>query len=318
MLKKRIEWVDMTKAIAILSMIAGHELNSAGLLATLIYCFHMPIFFILSGYTSHPITTWQEYSMKIWKSFKKIYLMAVVILFIQMVLANLIAHGSWSQMGQSFLKNWYWASNNEQVASVGVLWFLFAFFYGILVYDGISVLVRDYRYAGPIYTLLAFLGMAIASKIWLPQDLDLALVIPLFMWFGRWLKESRFIESKLFRYVLIISVVIWLLAGQQRFHIELSIRHYPGLFLSVLAALLSSLVVIYLAQGLLYLPYSSKLLVFGRHTLLLLCIHSLDLYWSWWGALVAGPMKLILRVLLDLMIFVIILGLHHLWQHQTK
>lgn len=316
--KERIEWVDMAKALAILGMIAGHELNSEGFLASLIYCFHMPIFFILSGYTSRPVTTWAAWGKKFWKSFKKIYLLAVIVLLVQMVLANIVGHGNWAQLSQSFLRNWYWASNNDQVASVGVMWFLFAFFYGILVYDGIGVLVSNYRYAGLVYLALSALGMAIAFKVWLPQDLDLALVIPFFMWFGRCLRESHFIGSKLARYVLVISTVIWILAGQQRFHIEISIRHYPGFFLSVLVALLSSLVIIYVSQGILCLPYGSKLLVFGRHTLLLMCIHSLDLYWTWWGVWVNGPWKLILRVALDLMIFTLILGFRQLWQRKIK
>lgn len=51
---KRIEWVDLAKGIAILAVITGHE--TSGFIKFLIFSFHMPIFFILSGYTSRQRT----------------------------------------------------------------------------------------------------------------------------------------------------------------------------------------------------------------------------------------------------------------------
>ena len=45
---KRIAWIDMAKAIAILLMVIGHE--ASGNIYTWIFSFHMPLFFILSGY----------------------------------------------------------------------------------------------------------------------------------------------------------------------------------------------------------------------------------------------------------------------------
>lgn len=53
--KARIEWLDLTKAIAIIMVIAGHIIQNYHLLLTnlaiVIYSFHMPLFFILNGYT---------------------------------------------------------------------------------------------------------------------------------------------------------------------------------------------------------------------------------------------------------------------------
>lgn len=55
-MKKRIEWVDIAKGIAIMLMVIGHEVSN-GLVYALIFSFHMPLFFILSGYTSHRVTS---------------------------------------------------------------------------------------------------------------------------------------------------------------------------------------------------------------------------------------------------------------------
>ncbi len=46
--KKRIEWIDNAKGVAIILVILGHVLPD-GLFHKIIYSFHMPLFFILSG-----------------------------------------------------------------------------------------------------------------------------------------------------------------------------------------------------------------------------------------------------------------------------
>ena len=52
--KKRIDWIDYSKGILITLVISGHAIPEFGLhlgfLEKIIYSFHMPAFFILSGY----------------------------------------------------------------------------------------------------------------------------------------------------------------------------------------------------------------------------------------------------------------------------
>lgn len=48
--KKRIECLDIAKGIGIILVIFGHSLNIGGRLFQLIFTFHMPLFFLLSGY----------------------------------------------------------------------------------------------------------------------------------------------------------------------------------------------------------------------------------------------------------------------------
>ena len=52
--KKRLLWVDAAKGIGILLVIAGHVWWRPGPVHRVIYAFHMPLFFILSGYTATP------------------------------------------------------------------------------------------------------------------------------------------------------------------------------------------------------------------------------------------------------------------------
>ncbi len=48
---KRIEWLDIAKGLGILSVVAGHCIPLTNPLCQLIFQFHMPLFFMLSGFT---------------------------------------------------------------------------------------------------------------------------------------------------------------------------------------------------------------------------------------------------------------------------
>jgi acyltransferase len=51
-LNKRIEWIDAAKGIGICLVVVGHALPADAMAATVIWAFHMPLFFFLSGLTA--------------------------------------------------------------------------------------------------------------------------------------------------------------------------------------------------------------------------------------------------------------------------
>ncbi|WP_234152144.1 acyltransferase family protein [Sphingobium sufflavum] len=55
--QKRVEWVDAAKGVGILLVIAGHVWWRPGSVHQAIYAFHMPLFFLLSGYMVKPQPT---------------------------------------------------------------------------------------------------------------------------------------------------------------------------------------------------------------------------------------------------------------------
>ncbi len=52
--KKRVEWIDIFKGLAIVLMVIGH---TTGLFNIMIYQFHMAAFFFITGYCSSSIKT---------------------------------------------------------------------------------------------------------------------------------------------------------------------------------------------------------------------------------------------------------------------
>ncbi|MGV3119497.1 acyltransferase family protein [Lactiplantibacillus argentoratensis] len=66
-MKKRIEWIDIARGITMISVVIGHSLYgyNNGLLSHFIYTFHMPIFFILTGYL------YDEFTIEVQQMIKK-------------------------------------------------------------------------------------------------------------------------------------------------------------------------------------------------------------------------------------------------------
>ena len=48
---KRLLWIDVAKGIAIILMIIGHTVKFGTYSRNFIFSFHMPLFFILTGFT---------------------------------------------------------------------------------------------------------------------------------------------------------------------------------------------------------------------------------------------------------------------------
>ncbi len=63
--KQRVGYIDTAKAIGMLLVIAGHIVSSQTPIKQVLYAFHMPLFFLLSGMTIHYRET---YSFSTWRS----------------------------------------------------------------------------------------------------------------------------------------------------------------------------------------------------------------------------------------------------------
>jgi len=53
--KDRKAWVDIAKGLGIIAVVIGHSGSS---IAHLLYWFHMPLFFVISGFLFKPIADW--------------------------------------------------------------------------------------------------------------------------------------------------------------------------------------------------------------------------------------------------------------------
>lgn len=310
--KTRIEWVDIAKAIAIILMIVGHEVSSLHLHA-LIFSFHMPLFFILSGYTSSHIDSWAKVTSKVKKYFIKVWLLAVVMIVL-LGIENLIFNSSvhFNNMAQSVEQGIFWGSNIPGLFSVGVMWFLFVYFWSRTFFYLMQMIFKKQYVIGIILAILSTISMIWCQgfKHWLPQSLDIVPIATLFMWMGFIFRNciDKGISLKFLSLIALMLGSLWVFCVFHAVYIELEIRHYPYYFVSIFEALGGTFLFCLISKWLASFTFLKKISIIGQHTLAVMCIHHLDLYWILWDRFInSWQLAAVLRVLLDLTILLIFL-----------
>lgn len=82
--RKRIDWLDIAKGIAIICTIIGHSFGK-GRIGIFIFSFHMPLFFILSGYTIRKIP-FNKFKKATIKDFRRLIIPIIVVFIIDFAL----------------------------------------------------------------------------------------------------------------------------------------------------------------------------------------------------------------------------------------
>ena len=71
---KREDSISVAKAIGIVLMVVGHVYPKDSIGVHFIYCFHMPLFFFLSGCFFKEIQYLDDLKILVWKRIKRLYI----------------------------------------------------------------------------------------------------------------------------------------------------------------------------------------------------------------------------------------------------
>ncbi|MCQ2569914.1 MAG: hypothetical protein MJ139_03300, partial [Limosilactobacillus sp.] len=260
-----------------------------------------------------PLTTWSKFWLGTKKAFRKIWLVAALMVVLLSIESWLINHQSLSMVIKQIVTGIFWGSNtfiNAQmvVGNVGVMWFLFVMFWAKLIFNVSELVIKEIRYLGPCLAILAYFGYQISLHVWLPQALDVAVIAAFLMWIGRILKVLNYSDSHYEFGVVILALIFWLACIQNNTYLELSNRTYPNFILNLVEAVAGTVVMIYVSKGLLKTQLAKPLLLIGQHTLAILIIHHLDLYWLiWQGMIHSNNLAALVRLGVDLIILMIYL-----------
>lgn len=125
-MSKRIGWIDTTKGFCILLMVLGHYQLSPFWMKDLIYSFHMPIFFVMSGILASPkYSYWHYISGKFYSLFLPFILLSFIIGGGQLLVCGNINNFFSDVIVKSLI-------NNEP--SSQPLWFLYTLFITDMIY----------------------------------------------------------------------------------------------------------------------------------------------------------------------------------------
>ena len=280
-MRERINWIDVTRGIGVLLVIYGHGL-AATPLRFIIYSFHMPLFFFLSGLVFHKRKN-ERYLTVLKKDFKRILIPYFIFAFISfsLWLSNIpLDRITQDLVTKQIIGIFYGSGNNGYLAINIVLWFLPCLFIVKQMLWFISRL--EIKLIIPVLFLFSALGYSFhvfAPTLKLPFGFETALTGVVFFGLGYlWnfvpIKYSQiFKKNALFLLaILIVSTVIFSLANFNLYNhqVDLRLNRINNYFLFYLSALSGIFAVILISMK---TNKNRVLEYFGRNSLLLFVWH---------------------------------------------
>lgn len=222
MTQTRIRFFDIARGIAILCVILSHSVLMAGTVAPMhtlshtiyaaCFSFHMPLFFILSGYFMHP-----ERKFRWGKELRELVGTYAVTACLVLVGIGVAAKGLRVSVREA-LKIWWSAAVYAagdvsqralwpQTARIGAIWFLLALFWAHLLLHIFAKLPYT-----PVWVVVSFvIGYASARWIWLPWDIQSGMCTLAFVYVGYLMKQHDILSwLKKYPVVWAVMAVVWI------------------------------------------------------------------------------------------------------------
>lgn len=277
--KKRIGWIDAAKGIAMFLVVLGHNPLPTSLIK-FIYCYNVPIFFLMSGYTFRT----EKYS-----SMGQLLRVLARKILLPYVLMNFIAFGVfyWTRdlvpdAAGAKLLFWgmaYGVGDNRSLRFNTPLWFLPCIF---VVQCFWYLLDRYGKKTKPFWVILSsVIGYFVYSLIGnrLPWGMDVAFTGLVFFALGNFFRKEQ-VEQALFQIPSVLgffammacSIGFNVLNKSAYPNVDMNSMVFGNYFLFYICAVSGCVAILYLAK---FLERSRVLAYVGKNTLWILGLHSL-------------------------------------------
>nr|WP_305134739.1 acyltransferase family protein [uncultured Acetatifactor sp.] len=281
----RQRWIDVVKGIAMVCVILGH---SGGVrigtvnLNDYVYVFHLPVFFMISGYNLKKRKLNNKYIRDKFERLMFPYFMTCFgIMVMDCINSVVISHDASIKtityvIYRDFVRS-FWASGSiksfvgiELGTRIGAIWFLPGMFFSLLIVQGI---LQSADSIGKRYMLvgISFLAGYITSQyFWLPFSIQAGMTAAFFVMIG-YDVYSYEITKKL-RWYHYVSFLVLLIFGTVNGYNKLYIvtNNYPDLLVSLAIAVSSGLLIFWAGK----IFEKCRVLGFiGRNSLQILCLH---------------------------------------------
>lgn len=278
-----LKWVDIAKGIAIIAVVFGHSGESN--LIHYIYWFHMPLFFIISGYLFEPIKTTKQlpslvkkYSVRLLIPYFSFLIVITIIRYVfRFVDGTLDLQWVLNNIGDLFI------GGREIGGLYGPFWFITTLFFTYISFTAIQLFIKKdlgrLILIGILYLIAHIVSwLSISYTFIVPLNLDVVLIAISYFAFGYYAKQilnnipkSLFITSTLITGTLYISSLLGL------FDFSLSMKNlgYHNLLLDFIIPVTITIMIIGLAQRISNYKTSGILVYLGKISLPIMYLHVL-------------------------------------------
>ena len=299
----RKHYIDVARGIAMICIVLGHL--GIEKIDRFVFTFHVPIFFMLTGYFTSDRLSISEFCKKRFKTLIVPYIVTSCIIIVLSVFFNHFFPTGLSQ--KEVLIQWikaalYGAGDSYEepfvVHSIGAIWFLLASFWG-------SILLRILLDVKPVYRipavfLIFFLCKKSTELFWFPLSIQAAGPALLYMYIGYLGKTivpavmgfSKEVKAFLFAG----GLWVWISFVVQFKSFWLVHCNYGRGVIDILGSICAACCVLVISYFLTekFEKAVKGLAYLGQYSLIMLCTHmiELDLFpWRKWSMLLFGEMS---------------------------
>lgn len=295
MTEKRLDWVDVAKGIAMLSIVIGHV--NGGIIGdtdlSFVYGYELSVFFVLAGYLLkiEPLT-----ARYLEKKFKRLMVPYFFTCFFMMSF-QIIRFDRTIMEVTSRIRYWisisFFASggvsnigNISFEGFVGAIWFLPAMFFSLIIAQIVfNVFPVDYVRFFIIF-LIYVLGIISKDFLWLPFSIEPAMTAVFFIACGYWIKKYGILNKKINYYISVFGFIVGVYFSWDNYYIVGA--YYRDAVMSLIIGVCGAIMIFGISK---VLPDVKFFSFVGENSLLFLCAHifvldtSMDLvdkvrYWS--------------------------------------
>lgn len=272
-MEQRDNTFDVMKGIGILAMVVGHS-PIPELLNKFIFVWHMPLFFLVSGYFFKPKPTGKY----IRSNARQLILPYAVtsLLMILLTAAKQLATGRGDTMTMTvafLIGNGSLNNPTFSEYSIGAIWFLLAMFWCRCAYNCVYVRTIDPIVSGGVILTISSIATYIGTMVYMPTDILEGLQALLFFHVGHIARQNNLQEIRINGWTIALVAVLTGLsihAGSMSM-----VRCYYGYWpVNCLAAIGMAIVIFHLSRR---LKDNHFLVWCGRVSMVILCVHIIEL-----------------------------------------
>ncbi|MHB8125744.1 MAG: acyltransferase family protein [Desulfitobacteriaceae bacterium] len=207
---ERVEWVDILKGLGILTVVWGHSGSRNGFI---VFWFHMPLFFLLSGYLYQfkPEQTWLVY---VWRKIRHLLIPYLFYLSLLTLIMSGINIWRGQRVGQLLSENWkaLLLGGSLLEGIYATFWFITCLFFVQILFDYLCRRVNSVFFKALILIgcyLIAYWESRYFEGVFVPWNMDVSLFAIVFYGIGHFIKQSKVLEKANRRNIIIgVSLVI--------------------------------------------------------------------------------------------------------------
>lgn len=274
----RIEFIDVAKGIGIICVMLGHL--GCSMIDRVVFTFHMPLFFLISGYflkIKTPFNVFVKHRAK--RLLIPYYATGGAICFL--LFGADVVRGMKENILPDFLDTLisilYGScfAVSDYVKGIGAIWFLWALFWATII---VRIFIQ-YKNSAIYILLLAVIGYVSSQYFWLPLSIQPGACAAVFVYIGAKLQQidlKYFFNNKWFVFVSMIVFCIEIFMG---IRVDMAKNSYDLGIVSVIGAIFICYLILYISNVMaLFFPQMKNIVIFwGKYSLYLLCFHQIEM-----------------------------------------